>query len=247
MPDNERPIGLIYSKIPQIIGELKPIGKDAKNREQGYAFRSIDQVYTCLKDLLAKHGVFMLPFVVEHAETQHTTQRGTIMHRVTMLVDYNIVAGDGSSVTARVRTEGMDTSDKATNKALSFAFKYCCFQVFCIPVAGEQDGDAESPTIQAPATPAKPATPPPPKFDRTGALAKLRAAFPGDNMLWLEDYLRNGMQDAEGHAIAWLGPDEDLDNLDDRHLALATARVKGLVEKVQAYADANTTANDTTP
>ncbi|MFS0844210.1 MAG: ERF family protein [Roseburia hominis] len=27
----------------------------------------------------------------------------------------------------------MDSGDKATNKAMSVAFKYACFQVFCIP------------------------------------------------------------------------------------------------------------------
>ena len=41
----------------------------------------------------------------------------------------------------------MDTADKATNKAMAIAFKYACFQVFCIPTEErkEQDPDAETP------------------------------------------------------------------------------------------------------
>ena len=39
--------------------------------------------------------------------------------------------------------EGMDPGDKATNKALSIAFKYACFQLFCIPTEEMRDPDAE--------------------------------------------------------------------------------------------------------
>ena len=37
----------------------------------------------------------------------------------------------------------MDSGDKATNKAMSIAFKYACFQVFCIPTEEMVDPDAE--------------------------------------------------------------------------------------------------------
>ena len=39
----------------------------------------------------------------------------------------------------------MDSGDKASNKALSIAFKYACFQVFCIPTEEMKDPDAETP------------------------------------------------------------------------------------------------------
>ena len=37
----------------------------------------------------------------------------------------------------------MDSGDKATNKAMSIAFKYACFQVFCIPTEEMIDPDSE--------------------------------------------------------------------------------------------------------
>lgn len=40
--------------------------------------------------------------------------------------------------------EGMDSGDKASNKALAVAFKYACFQVFCIPTEEMKDPDEES-------------------------------------------------------------------------------------------------------
>ena len=41
--------------------------------------------------------------------------------------------------------EGMDSGDKATNKAMAIALKYACFQVFCIPTEEMKDPDAETP------------------------------------------------------------------------------------------------------
>ena len=38
----------------------------------------------------------------------------------------------------------MDSGDKATNKAMSIAYKYACFQVFCIPTEEMKDPDAET-------------------------------------------------------------------------------------------------------
>ena len=34
--------------------------------------------------------------------------------------------------------------DKATNKAMAIAYKYVCFQVFCIPTEDMSDPDAEN-------------------------------------------------------------------------------------------------------
>ena len=41
----------------------------------------------------------------------------------------------------------MDTGDKAINKAMAIAYKYLCFQLFCIPVDDMADPDAESPEM----------------------------------------------------------------------------------------------------
>lgn len=35
--------------------------------------------------------------------------------------------------------ESMDSGDKATNKAMAIAFKYACFQTFCIPTESLMD------------------------------------------------------------------------------------------------------------
>jgi hypothetical protein len=53
-------------------------------------------------------------------------------------------APDGSSVSGVVVGEGMDSGDKAGNKALAIGHKYFYFQLFSIPTAEMVDPDAES-------------------------------------------------------------------------------------------------------
>lgn len=61
---------------------------------------------------------------------------------------YRFFAVDGSYVDAVVVGEGMDSGDKATNKAMSVAFKYACFQTFCIPTENLiDDPDADTPEL----------------------------------------------------------------------------------------------------
>jgi hypothetical protein len=54
----------------------------------------------------------------------------------------------------------MDMADKATNKAMSAAYKYACLQAFCIPTEGDNDADASTPDV-APSM--KPDVAPPPR------------------------------------------------------------------------------------
>ena len=53
----------------------------------------------------------------------------------------------------------MDSGDKASNKAMSVAFKYAAFELFCIPTEEMVDPDAETHEVKSKA-PQKPAQPP---------------------------------------------------------------------------------------
>lgn len=129
----------IYQKIPQIIGEIEAITKAHKNQSQNYMFRSVDDVYQKLNPLLAKHEVFVVPKVVGkeiHREAKKTS--------VSLDVEYSFYSSDGSSFSAVVTGEAIDYGDKATQKALSMAFKYLMFQVFCIPTDEKLDTEVSN-------------------------------------------------------------------------------------------------------
>lgn len=134
----------IYKAINAIQGELAKIGisKERKNKEQGYSFRGIDDVYGALAPLLAKYEVCVFPHVQERIVHERTTAKGTVLFYTTLKVEYELVsAQDGSIQTCSAYGEAMDTADKSTNKAMSAAYKYMCLQVFCIPTEGENDAD----------------------------------------------------------------------------------------------------------
>jgi hypothetical protein len=124
------------------------VGKHGRNRDQNYAFRGIDDIINALSPILARHGVIIVPRVIDQNYGERPTQRGGAQMIATLTVEYQIYGPKGDSVTARTVGLGMDTSDKATNKALSAAFKYLLGQVFAIPQVGFNDGDTESPQIE---------------------------------------------------------------------------------------------------
>lgn len=138
----------VYGCIAAVMGDIgrEGIGKNRKNQGQGFNFRGIDDVYNGLNQLLAKHGLVVIPRMTERDLQERTTAKGGIMFYVTVTAEFDLVAAaDGSMHTARAYGEAMDSADKATNKAMSAAFKYMAFQVFCIPVEGQDDADAHSP------------------------------------------------------------------------------------------------------
>ena len=123
----------IYKAICDIMSEVDAIGKNKRNAQQGFNFRGIDDVYNTLHPLLSKYGVFTVPTVLEdRTEDRQTKSGGTLIYRV-LKIQYRFYADDGSSVEAVVIGEGMDSGDKAANKAMSIAHKYAFFQVFSIP------------------------------------------------------------------------------------------------------------------
>lgn len=123
----------IYEAIPAIMNEIGHIGKEKRNQQQGFMFRGIDQVMNTMKPMLAKHGVFVVPEVIDRQREERTTKSGSNLIYSILTVRYHFCASDGSEVVATTVGEGMDSADKASNKAMAIAFKYACFQVFCIP------------------------------------------------------------------------------------------------------------------
>lgn len=137
----------VYKAISAVAREMaeQGISKDRENRQQGFSFRGIDQVYNALAPMLAKHGLVILPRITERIVTERTTQKGGVLFYVVVKAEFDFVATeDGSKHTVTTYGEAMDSGDKATNKAMSIAYKYAAFQAFCIPTEQTAiDADAE--------------------------------------------------------------------------------------------------------
>lgn len=137
----------VYAAISAVARDMAEVGisKDRENRQQGFSFRGIDQVYNALAPMLAKHGLVILPRITERTVTERVTQKGGVLFYVVVKAEFDFVATeDGSMHTIVTYGEAMDSGDKATNKAMSIAYKYAAFQTFCIPTEQTSiDADAE--------------------------------------------------------------------------------------------------------
>ena len=135
----------VYKAINAVQAALAQTGitKDRRNQQQGYSFRGIDDVYNALAPLLAKNGLCILPRILTRQCVERETAKGGTLFNVTVEAEFDFVcADDGSKHVIRTFGEAMDSADKATNKAMSAAYKYAAFQAFAIPTEGDNDADA---------------------------------------------------------------------------------------------------------
>lgn len=135
----------VYQAIQAVMTELAKdgISKNRRNQQQGYQFRGIDDVYNVLSAALSSNGLLMLPRIISRKCDERQTKSGSALFYVTVEAEFDLVcAEDGSKHTIRTYGEAMDSADKATNKAMSAAYKYAAMQAFCIPTEGDNDADA---------------------------------------------------------------------------------------------------------
>ena len=142
---------MIYSLIGQAMKKVGAIGKDSVNEQQRYKFRGIDAVYNALNPVMSELGLFICPEILDHrreerksVNTYNNQTKETILKYSILTIKYTIYAPDGSNVSCVVVGEGMDSGDKASNKAMSVALKYAMFQLLMIPTEEMVDPDRET-------------------------------------------------------------------------------------------------------
>lgn len=138
----------IHQSIISLMGDIAPIAKGRKNAQQGFAYRGIDDIMNELQPLMVKHKIFCVPEVLENTREERQTAKGGTLLYSTAKIKYTFYAEDGSSVSAVVLGEGMDSGDKASNKAMAVGMKYALLQTLCIPTEDTKDPDAESHNVK---------------------------------------------------------------------------------------------------
>lgn len=134
----------IYQAITGAMADVEPIAKGRVNKEQRFNFRGIDEIMNELQPVLKKHGLFVVPKVVDVIRQEKPTKSGGVLLYSIVTMEYTMYSQDGSSITGSTVGEGMDSGDKASNKAMAVALKYFLLQTFCIPTEDAKDPDAET-------------------------------------------------------------------------------------------------------
>lgn len=138
----------VYKAINKVQSALSKTGitKNRTNTQgSGYKFRGIDDVYNAVSPLLSEYGLCILPRMLSRSCEERQSKSGGALFYVTVEAEFDMVsATDGSKHVIKTYGEAMDSGDKATNKAMSAAYKYAVFQAFGIPTEADNDADAHT-------------------------------------------------------------------------------------------------------
>jgi len=142
----------VYQAINAVQSALAKIGitKSRTNFQgSGYKFRGIDDIFNTISPLLAEHNLCILPRVLSRDCIERLSKSGGALFYITVEVEFDFVSSeDGSKHTVKTFGEAMDSGDKATNKAMSAAYKYAAIQAFAIPTEGDNDTENQTYEIQ---------------------------------------------------------------------------------------------------
>jgi hypothetical protein len=136
----------IFELLPKVSADVGIVGKNRKNAQQGYSFRTIDDVVDACHGSFTKFSVTVIPEIVKVMREEKPTKSGGTMMFTLLEVKYSFYAPDGSSVSCLVLGEGADSGDKSANKAMSAAYKYAMGQVLSIPF-NMDDSEKDSPEL----------------------------------------------------------------------------------------------------
>lgn len=136
----------LYARLAAAAREVGPIEKGERNTQQGFDFRSIEQITGRARTVFARYGLALVPTrVVSVSSAPVESSRGAAGWRTTVTMEYSLGANVGDrteSLTLQMAGEAVDYGDKSTSKAVQMAFKYALTEALLI--GAEADADAET-------------------------------------------------------------------------------------------------------
>jgi hypothetical protein len=133
----------IHEALADVMEDVRAVRKGDQNTHQRFMFRGVDAVVNAVGPKLRKHGVIVMPEVLEKSVDVAQTKNGAINYITKVTVKYTFTGPAGDQLSAVVPGEAMDMQDKGTAKAMSVAFRTCLLQALCLPT-DDTDPDAES-------------------------------------------------------------------------------------------------------
>jgi hypothetical protein len=142
----------LYQKLLKITEAIGKIEKTGRNNMQNYTFIEQSKIVGELRPLLAEYGVFIKPETISrdverYEVTRSNGKQGVDVH-VTVNSKFTVINADKPDeqmICEWDAGEAIDSSDKATNKAVTASNKTFLMKLFNI--SDQDDGDANSPQI----------------------------------------------------------------------------------------------------
>jgi hypothetical protein len=142
----------VVQALSAVMEDVRAVGKDSRNTDQNYKFRGIDAVMNAVGPALRRHGVVVVPNLVEATYRDVLTSREKRSRECTVKVRYVFYGPAGDSIECVTPGESMDFGDKGAAKAMSVAYRIALLQALCLPTddPDPDHGSYERATDQAP-------------------------------------------------------------------------------------------------
>lgn len=138
----------LVEALAAVISEMPAIGKDnTMGGTTQYQYRSIEQIVPHVARLFSKHQIVVVPRVLDRIDTVHVTKTSDWKH-VKLLVEFTICHASLATqyLVGSAWGEGVDTMDKATNKAHTGAYKNFLIELLHINDGADPDHE---PSVEA--------------------------------------------------------------------------------------------------
>lgn len=149
----------IYEKISKITAELQTVAKNLvvqQTKNSSYKAVSERDVIDAVKPLEEKYGVCSYPYDREVLESNllesestfngTTTKKTTLMTRIKTVYRFVNIEAPDDLVQTVVFSEGIDSQDKGSGKAMTYADKYALMKMYKISTGDDPDQTASEPT-----------------------------------------------------------------------------------------------------
>ncbi len=230
--------GGIAGAIARITAGLGRVGHDTSVRAGGesYTATSINAIADLLRPLIAAEGIAIIPAaVVVERHDEVTSRNGARGYHVVLRVTWTIARG-GQEITAESTGASLDYSDKAYNKAHTFARKNLLVDLFNLstgenpeaerPEAGHRERIAPSTATRGQRS-SSPATPADTRSEAEKRAAGIIARGNRDGLE--EQTIRAAVAERLGEGFMW---PRDLES-DDAH-GVALTVLRELLEEIGA-------------
>jgi hypothetical protein len=144
-PKSESPN--IYQRIHNVMKDVTTIKKEDRKVNNQYTFVSHDEVTRVMHEQFVKHGIVMIPTVIECIENSYadtlSTGKSVLICKTSVKIDVAFINIDNpiDKICVQFPGMGIDNQDKGIGKAISYAVKYALLKTFCLETSDDVEKD----------------------------------------------------------------------------------------------------------
>lgn len=132
----------IFQAVAGAVGEVKTIGKDDRNKFDGYDFASIDKFLALVNPIFARHGLFPIVSQREVEFYENTNSKGGKSLWARFFFDVTIYHSTGESLgPTNIMVSVPFNGAQASGSAQSYALKQFLRATLMIPTGDKDDAD----------------------------------------------------------------------------------------------------------